>query len=180
MASAITTFQSVQVFSTIAAAVNFGGSILQSPLIMPMLMLPDVPTVYAGKQTAYLLHNSEYFFPPLNLACTLSNLILTGIAYYYSPNSPVAPRLAFATVLNFATTAYALGIMVPMNRRMAVIATELEKSAQRGEEKGASTKANETELRRLQSRWRKLNYGRATIMIGSALAGMSALLCNRA
>ncbi len=34
-----------------------GGSVLQSPLIMPMLLMPQVPAKYAGQQTAYLLHN---------------------------------------------------------------------------------------------------------------------------
>ncbi|KAK4989952.1 hypothetical protein LTR66_002185 [Elasticomyces elasticus] len=172
--SAITAFQSVQVFTTLAAAVNFGGSILQSPLIMPMLMLPAVPARYAGQQTAYLLGNSEYFFPPINLAVTIANIVLTSIAYYYS--SPIASTLATAVVLNMATTAYALLIMVPMNKKMTVLAGELERAAQKGEDKETSVRKAESELRRLQARWRKLNYGRATIMIGSSLASMSALL----
>ncbi|KAI7639601.1 hypothetical protein KC322_g20867, partial [Hortaea werneckii] len=57
----------IQAVATLGAAVNFGGSALQSPLIMPMLQMPEVPAVHAGKMTAYLLHNSEHFFPPLNM-----------------------------------------------------------------------------------------------------------------
>jgi len=156
---------------------------------MPMLMLPGVPSHYAGSQTAYLLHNSEHFFPPLNAICTLSNLILTGFAYYYSRGTGASipgtaahiasskfPRLALAAVLNLATTAWALTIMVPMNKKMAVHAGEMEKLVKDGEEQGASFKGNESELRRLQTRWTRLNYGRAMIMIGSSLAGFSALL----
>ncbi|KAK4988184.1 hypothetical protein LTR66_003401 [Elasticomyces elasticus] len=169
----------IQIFSTLAAAANFGGSILQSPLIMPMLMLPQIPVQYAGTQTAYLLQKSEYFFPPLNGVCTLSNLVLMGTAYLYSSDSAVAaaklPRLATAFVLNLATTAWALTIMVPMNKRMGVLAGQMEKKVKE-DGQGAVVKTEESELRRLQARWRKLNYGRATIMIGSAIAGMSALL----
>ena len=152
---------------------------------MPMLKLPYVPAHYAGHQTAYLLHNSEYFFPPLNGIQTLSNVVLTGLAYYYSRSASANipgtsahlaaakfPRLAIAAALNFATTAWALGIMVPMNKRMAILAKELENS-EAGEPKYTSA---EKELRRLQTRWQKLNYGRACLMVGAALAGVSALL----
>jgi len=147
-----------------------------------MLMIPDVPVHHAGKQTAYLLHNSEYYFPPLNAVCTLSNIILAGTAFVYRGNSRIAdfkwPRLAVAAGFNLATTAYALGIMVPMNRKMAAISDDMQKVVSRGDEKSSEMKIKELELRRLQSRWRKLNYGRAVIMIGAALAGMSALLVN--
>lgn len=40
-----------------------GASGLQSPLTMPMLELPEVPAVYAGKQVRWLLHWSEIIFP---------------------------------------------------------------------------------------------------------------------
>jgi len=154
-----------------------------------MLMLPGVPSHHAGSQTAYLLHNSEHFFPPLNALCTLSNLILTGFAYYYSRGTGSSipgtaahiasgkfPRLALAAVLNLATTAWALTIMVPMNKKMTVHAGEMEKLVKDGDEQSAKFKGNESELRRLQTRWSRLNYGRAMIMIGSSLAGFSALL----
>jgi len=147
---------------------------------MPMLQLPYVPSHYAGHQTAYLLHNSEHFFPPLNALCTLGNLVMTGLSYYYSGDSITAaakfPRLAAATGFSLATTAYAIGIMVPLNRKQAALAGELEKAESAGEVKSESYKRNEAELRRLQTRWTKLNLGRACLMVGAALSGMSALL----
>lgn len=152
---------------------------------MPMLQLPAVPSHFAGHQTAYLLHNSEYFFPPLNAICTLMNLICTGITFYSSrgtgPSAALAsaklPRLAVAAVLNLATTAWALTIMVPMNKKMTVHANEMEKEIkEEGKGESGKFKSNESELRRLQKRWQRLNMGRATIMVGSALAGFSALL----
>jgi hypothetical protein len=72
--------QPFQIFSTLGSAANFGtyapadprnshstrvdmligyqtgGSVLQSPLILPMLWMPEVPVKYAGQQTTYLLH----------------------------------------------------------------------------------------------------------------------------
>lgn len=132
-----------------------GGSALQSPLVMPMLQLESVPAVHAGKQTAYLLHNSEHFFPPLNLACTVSNLVLAVTCYINQNSSREAaakmPYVAAAFGLSAATTAYALTIMVPMNRRMAVMAKNLEANT--------SDEKSEKELRTLQQRWTKLNLG---------------------
>ena len=164
----------LQAFATLGAAVNFGehhthfyaapisllttltgGSALQSPLIMPMLQLTSVPVEHAGTQTAYLLHNSEKFFPPLNAACTLANLVLTVTAYLNKNQSRVAaekfPYLAACFGLSIATTGYALTIMVPMNRRMAVLADQLNVNS--SDEKSAK------ELRFLQQRWTKLNLG---------------------
>ena len=66
--------------------------------------------------------------------------------------------------------------MVPLNKKQAALAGELEKAEKSGEVKSESYSRNERELRRLQSRWITLNYGRATIMIASAVAGMTALL----
>jgi len=167
--------QPFQIFSTLGTAVNFGGSVLQSPLIMPMLQMPQVPVKYAGQQTAYLLHNSEYFFPPLNAACTLTNLLMTIIAYLNRGSHPVAsaklPYLGMATAANIATTAYALLIMVPMNKKQVAIAENLKNGENENEEK---------ELRRLQKKWAQLNYGRAMFMIGGSLAGMMGLLVQDA
>jgi hypothetical protein len=144
-----------QSFAVIGTAVNFGGSVLQSPLIMPMLQLQSVPAHHAGTMTAYLLHNSEKFFPPLNGACTVTNLILTISAYLNRQTSTAAadklPYLGAALALNLATTAWALGIMVPMNKAMARHAEGLQQNNE--DEK------SEKELRRLQSRWQKMNYG---------------------
>jgi hypothetical protein len=120
-----------------------------------MLQIEGVPAVHAGKQTAYLLHNSEKFFPPLNGLCTISNLALTVSAYLYRNSSKAAaeklPYVATCFGLSAATTAYALLIMVPMNKRMAVLAKNLEANE--------SDDKSEKELRQLQQRWTKLNYG---------------------
>lgn len=79
--------------------------------------------------------------------------------------------------MNVATTAWALTIMVPMNKKMTVLAGEMEKEIkEEGKGESSKFKGNESELRRLQKRWQKLNVGRAMIMVGSALAGFSALL----
>jgi len=120
-----------------------------------MLQLRDIPAHHAGTMTAYLLHNSEKFFPPLNGACTLTNLVLTITAYLHRNDSSLAasklPWLGASLALNLATTAWALGIMVPMNKAMARHAGSLQ--ANNADEK------SEKELRRLQARWQKLNYG---------------------
>ena len=120
-----------------------------------MLQLREVPAHHAGTMTAYLLHNSEKFFPPLNGACTLTNRVLTITAYLHRNDSSLAasklPWLGASLALNLATTAWALGIMVPMNKAMARHAGSLQ--ANNADEK------SEKELRRLQARWQKLNYG---------------------
>lgn len=120
-----------------------------------MLQMPEVPAVHAGKMTAYLLHNSEHFFPPLNMLCTLSNLGLTVFCYLNRDSSSAcADKLPFvgtAFGLSVATTAYALGIMVPMNRRMAALSDNLNVNS--------ADDKSEKELRQLQKRWQKLNYG---------------------
>lgn len=122
---------------------------------MPMLQLREVPAHHSGTLTAYLLHNSEYFFPPLNGACTVTNLALTIAAYLNRDSNSAAaaklPYLGASFALNLATTAWALGIMVPMNRAMAKLAGNLQ--ANNADEK------SEKELRRLQKRWQGLNYG---------------------
>jgi len=126
-----------------------------------MLQLRDVPAHHAGTMTAYLLHNSEKFFPPLNGACTLTNLVLTITAYLHRNESSLAaaklPWLGASLALNLATTAWALGIMVPMNKAMARHASSLQ--ANNADEK------SEKELRRLQARWQKLNYGMFLLLV---------------
>ncbi|KAJ8606955.1 hypothetical protein MRB53_040620 [Persea americana] len=152
-----------------------GGSVLQSPLIMPMLRLPTTPATFASQETAYLLHNSEYFFPSLNMACTLSNLLLTYVSWSNSSVSEVSakklPLLGLAAVCNVLTTAYALGIMVPMNKRMTALSKEMGGLGEKA--KGGVA---EREFRGLQARWAKLNYGRASLMVGAAVAGMTAIM----
>lgn len=135
-----------------------GASALQSPLIMPIFQRPDVPVQYASLQTAELLHNSENFFPPLNLVCTVSNLVLTATCYINRETSASAadklPLTGAALALSFATTAYALGIMVPRNHRMTALSVEMNKQTEGG--KGSK---EEKEFRQIQASWRNLNYG---------------------
>jgi len=120
-----------------------------------MLQIDSVPVQHAGTQTAYLLHHSEKFFPPLNAMCTLSSLICTVTAYLYKDsNRAAAEKLPYVGAIfaaNMATTAYALTIMVPMNKRMTVLAKNLEGNS--SDEKSAK------ELRQLQQKWSLLNYG---------------------
>lgn len=119
--------------------------------------------------------DSEHFFPPLNAACTLSNLIMTIIVYLNRDSHSVAtaklPYLFMATAANLATTAYALLIMVPMNRKQAAIAERLKDREDEKEEK---------ELRGLQTKWSQLNYGRAMIMVAASVSGMMGLLVHHA
>jgi Domain of unknown function (DUF1772) len=119
--------------------------------------------------------SSEHFFPPLNAACTLSNLIMSIVAYLNSGSDGIAaakfPYLCIATAANITTTAYALLIMVPMNKKQTAIAGRL---------KDKENEFDEKELRRLQKKWSQLNYGRALVMIAGSVAGMMALLVQRA
>ena len=128
---------------------------MQSPLIMPIFQLKEVPAHIASLQTATLLHKSEFFFPPLNMACTLSNLVLATACYLNSDSSVSAanklPFVGAAFALSVATTAYALGIMVPRNKRMTFLSKEMNKHMQGGKD--------EKEFRQIQSSWRNLNYG---------------------
>jgi len=174
-------FEPLQAFATLGAAMNFGGSALQSPLIMPMLQekVVDVPLHYSSRQVAYLLHDSEKFFPPLNALCTLSNLILAGTAYY-NRNSPIMaikwPRLAIAFGLNMATTVYALAIMVPNNVKMTKLSKEMNEAVAKGDAGEPANKQKEMQFRQIQQKWMRLNLGRAACMLGAAVAGISALM----
>lgn len=129
---------------------------------MPVLQLPSVPAKYAGEQLKYLLHRSEFFFPPLNAVCTVGNLVAAVACYLHRGTSRFAaaklPYAAAAFALCAATTAYALGIMVPINRRLGALATKL-KTNDADEE-------SEKELRALQQKWRKLNYGQYSCRSG--------------
>lgn len=150
-----------------------GGSALQSPLIMPMLQLDRVPAQYAGAQITYLLTNSEFFFPPLNMLSTLSNLAATITCYLYKDSnralSAKLPYVAVGFAMNVATTAYALTIMVPMNRQMVKHASSLEANS--------SDEKSEKELRRLQNKWKTLNYGECTQSDLLRLRGPACQLC---
>lgn len=132
---------------------------MQSPLIMPVFQMPEVPAHVASIQVAKLLHDSEYFFPPLNMACTLSHLVLATTCYLNRHSSPSAaeklPWVSGAFVCSVATTAYALLIMVPRNKRMTFLSVEMNKHMQGGKD--------EKEFRQIQSTWRKLNYGECPV-----------------
>lgn len=135
---------------------------MQSPLIMPVFQMPDVPAHIASLQTAKLLHDSEYFFPPLNMVCTLSQLAITTACYLNRHTSVSAaeklPWVATAFGCSVATTAYALLIMVPRNKRMTFLSVEMNKHLQGGKD--------EKEFRQLQNTWRKLNYGESPGLSG--------------
>lgn len=74
-----------------------------------------------------------------------------------------------ALAANIATTIYAVAIMLPMNNAQCGIALTL---------KDRDNEKEEKELRRLQKRWSKMNYGRTLFMILGSVAGMMALLAH--
>ncbi|KAF2722929.1 hypothetical protein K431DRAFT_337775 [Polychaeton citri CBS 116435] len=164
----------LQCFAVLGAATNLGGSALQSPLIMPMLQIPNVAAQPASAMTDYLLHNSEFFFPPLNASCTLANIVMTVTAYLNrnTDNTAAAklPYLAAATIGSISTTAWSLLIQVPINKKIGVLAKKLEKDPQDA--------AAEKEFRELQEKWRKRNYGRAVTMISTAIVGITGLVTD--
>lgn len=177
MAATVVAFmQPVQIATTLGAATNFGGSVLQGPLIMPMVQdeYIKLPIKQTSKQLSYLLHNSEFFFPPLNALCSLANLTMTGLSYYYSRDSPILaakfPYLAAATGLNIATTIIALTIQVPKNKKMTKMADEFSEDS-----KDESEQRKKVEFRAIQKDWVFMNYVRASTMIASAVAGALAL-----
>jgi Domain of unknown function (DUF1772) len=104
-------------------------------------------------------------------------VVITSIVYLNRNHNPIAaaklPYLTLATAANLTTTAYALLIMVPLNRKQAAIADSL---WDRGHAVGGDEKGEEVLFRRLQTRWARLNYGRALVMFVGCLAGMVALL----
>ncbi|QIX01205.1 hypothetical protein AMS68_006722 [Peltaster fructicola] len=162
----------LQALATIGTAANFGGSALQSPLIMPTLSLEKVPVQYNAIQIRYLVHESEKFFPPLNALCTLSNIVVGVTTFLYRDTSASAsaklPYAVAGTVLNLATTAWAILIMVPLNRSMAKDADALEAN---------STNENAAKsLRKTQQKWRQLNLVRASMMISASIVGLVGLL----
>lgn len=159
---------------------------MQSPLIMPTLSLDKVPVQYSAQQIKYLVHESEKFFPPLNMLCTLSNVVVAVLAYRSRKTSvEAAAKLPYAlagVALNIATTAWALTIMVPLNQSMTRDAIALETN---GNNENASKS-----LRATLAKWRGLNLGRyghsvrailtaivrASMMISASIVGVIGLL----
>lgn len=166
-------FTPAQIATIVFAGANCGASSLQSPLTWPMLQYVDVPVQYVGRQTAHLLHGSEFIFPPLNAFCTLGNTILATIAYRQSDTNQVAagkyPILALAAGIHVAITVYTLSVMAPYNRRLTRLSAEINRGVERGEEKTEGQSKKVDEFRQAQSSWKILNYGRGAIMLASVI-----------
>ncbi|EMC92612.1 hypothetical protein BAUCODRAFT_37506 [Baudoinia panamericana UAMH 10762] len=139
---------------------------------MPMLEMEEVPSGLQGKQLRWLLHASEIFFPRLNATYTLANLVLTVTCYLNRKTSREAamklPYVGAATAFGVATTAYALGIMAPINTVMKKMSMNLERD--QDDEK------SHKELRAQQKTWKAFNIGRALCMLSCAIAGAIGLL----
>lgn len=84
-----------------------------------MLGLSDVPAQYSGRQARYLIKRSEEIMPRVNAFGTMTNLVMTIVAWRYRKSSIAAgakwPVLLAALTCNIATTAWALLVMVPIN-----------------------------------------------------------------
>jgi hypothetical protein len=139
---------------------------------MPMMMDTSIPAKHQAHQWSLFLHGAEHIFPPLNAVQTLANVILSVLTYRASGNSTVAAgkfsRLVLAAMCNIGTTAFVLAYMAPLNNKMRACGAELVK-----EEKGSDA---EERYRMLQRKWTRGNNIRAVLMVGAAIAGMSALL----
>jgi hypothetical protein len=137
-----------------------------------MLMDVSVPAKHRAHQWSLFLQSAEHIFPPLNAVQTLANVILSVLVYRASERDEQAaaklPGLVLAALCNVGTTLFALGYMSPINNKMRACGAELAK----GENKSEA----ESEYRVLQRRWTRGNNIRAVMMIGAAIAGMSALL----
>lgn len=155
---------------------------------MPLLMLEDIPVHLAGKQVTYLLHASEFVFPPLNAFCTLSYMILTTIAYRRSNNSlastlgasadPYAnyAALALAAASHILPTVYTLTVMSPINKKMTMLSKQMNEEIAMNKEKSHNLLAMEEEFRRTQKVWQFWSYVRGVVMVGCAFSGMRALV----
>ncbi|KAK4506154.1 hypothetical protein PRZ48_004119 [Zasmidium cellare] len=145
-----------------------GASGLQSPLTMPMLELPSVPALYAGRQLRWLLDASDKIFPRINGIGTISNLVLAVTCFLKRNESPIAgakwPILAGAFLSNVGATLWTFAFMIPRNNGMRTFAKKVEESPE--------DKEAERELRRLQGEWRAYAYGRAAIMLAASVFGV--------
>jgi hypothetical protein len=155
---------------------------------MPLLMLPDIPVHLAGKQVTYLLHASEFVFPPLNAFYTLSYIILASVAYTRSTGSlpsilaasadPYAnyAALALAAASHVLPTVYTLTVMSPVNKKMTVLSKQMNELVAESKEKNHILVTMEEEFRKTQKTWQFWSYVRGVIMVGSAVAGIRALV----
>lgn len=123
---------------------------------MPMLELPDVPALYAGRQLRWLLHKSDGIFPRINAIGTVSNLVLTVMCFLKRNESQIAgvkwPVLAGAFLSNVGATLWTFAFMIPRNSGMRKFSQKVEENR--------DDKVAEKELRRLQAEWRAYAYGR--------------------
>jgi len=148
---------------------------LQGILTMPLLMMADVPVHLEGKQVVHLLHGSEFVFPPLNAFCLLSYIILAIVSYNQSHSTNVS-RLVFAAVSHLLPTAYTLTVMSPINRKMTRLAGLMTDGIAQGNEKDEGHLVLEVDFRQTQKKWQMWSYVRGVIMVGSAAAGINALV----
>lgn len=122
---------------------------------MPMLELPDVPAVYAGKQIRWLLDQSDKLFPKVNAFGTFTNLAMTIVCFVKRDQDRSAreklPILAAAFLCNMGATVWSLGIMVPINSGMRKYSAMVEQNP--------SDEKSEKELRRLQAKWKPRALG---------------------
>ncbi|KAF2161168.1 hypothetical protein M409DRAFT_59425 [Zasmidium cellare ATCC 36951] len=146
----------IQAIAAISAGMNSGASGLQSPLTMPMLELPDVPALYAGRQLRWLLHKSDGIFPRINAIGTVSNLVLAVMCFLKRNESQIAgvkwPVLAGAFLSNVGATLWTFAFMIPRNNGMRKFSQKVEENP--------DDKVAEKELRRLQAEWRAYAYVR--------------------
>ncbi|CAK4032622.1 hypothetical protein DOTSEDRAFT_69410 [Lecanosticta acicola] len=159
----------LQAIAAVSAGVNCGASGLQSVMVFPLLELPEVPAIYSAKQMRWLLHWSDRLFPRVNALSEILNLSTTIIAFLKRHENRAAaekwPFLAAAFALNVATTAWSLGIQVPMNGGMRECARNLEN-------KNGDDEKSEKEFRRLQARWKPRALVRASMMLASCVVGL--------
>lgn len=142
---------------------------------MPLLMMTDVPVHLEGKQVVYLLHGSEFVFPPLNAFCLLSYIILATVSYNQGISTSI-PQLVLAAVSHLLPTVYTLSIMSPINKKMTRLAGMLADGVAQGKEKNDGQSMLEVDFRQTQKKWQMWSYVRGVIMFGSAAAGINALV----
>jgi len=148
---------------------------LQGILTMPLLMMADVPVHLEGKQVVHLLHGSEFVFPPLNAFCLFSYIILTTVSNNQSHSTNV-PRLVLAAASHLLPSAYTLTIMSPINKKMTRLAGLMADGVAQGREKDEGQSMLEVDFRQTQKKWQMWSYVRGVIMVGSAAAGINALV----
>jgi hypothetical protein len=111
---------------------NLGASGQPSLLTWPIIELNTVPAIHSGRQARLLLEKSEFIYPRVNAAGTITNLTLTIMAYLHRDTHMNAsakwPVLLMALACNVATTAWALTVMVPINDNIRKSSNKLEHS----------------------------------------------------